>query len=134
MSHRTLVRPLYTRMFTLAALMLILVVTSGCEVIWTVPPASGRVLDARSRQPVAGASVTRITMSGATNQTASDTAGHFDFRGKRSVQVFPFGDVLAWASYRIEATGYQTIETNRTGYGSVNELRHEFGEIQLLPK
>ncbi len=114
--------------------MFILLATSGCEVIWTVPPASGRIFDSRSQQPVAGASVTRVAMSGATNQTTSDVDGRFKFRGKRSVQVFPFGDALAWASYRVEAAGYQVVETNRPGYGSVSELRHDFGEIQLSPR
>ena len=119
-------------MLKFGALLVLLIATSGCEMVWTIPPASGRVLDSRSRQPVIGASVTRF--SGTTNQTTSDTDGRFQFRGKHSVQIFPFGDVVAWATYRIEASGYQTVETNRAGYGSVSGLRHEFGEIQLSPR
>ena len=121
-------------MLKFGALTLLLIATSGCEMVWTIPPASGRVLDSRSRQPVVGASVTRIAMSGTTNQTVADADGRFHFRGKHSVQVIPFGDVLAWATYRIEASGYQMVETNRTGYGSVSGLRHEFGDIQLSPQ
>ena len=121
-------------MLRLVTLVFILIVTSGCEIIWTAPPASGRVLDSRSQQPIIGATITRTSMSGTTTQTTSDVDGHFKIRGKRSVQVFPFGDALAWATYRIEATGYETIETNRTGYGSVNGLQHSFREILLLPK
>jgi hypothetical protein len=121
-------------MFKLGALMFVLIIASGCEVIWTAPPASGRVLDSRSNRSIAGASVARIAISGTTNQTISDADGHFKFRGKRSVQMFPFGDALAWATYRIEAAGYQSVETNRAGYGSINGLRHEFGEIPLSPK
>ena len=102
--------------------------------VWTVPPASGRVLDSRSHHPVVGASVTRIAMSGTTNQITSDAEGRFHFRGKRSVQVFPFGDMLAWATYRIESPGYRMVETNRTGYGSISGLPHELGEIQLSPR
>ena len=116
------------------ALALLLIATSGCEMVWTVPPASGRVLDPHSRQPVVGASVTRFAMSGRTNQTVADADGRFHFRGKHSVQVFPFGDVLARATYRVEAPGYQMVETNRTGYGSQSGLRHEFGDILLSPQ
>ena|SRR5258706_8756548 len=121
-------------MFRIAPLILLLIATSGCEMVWAVPPGSGRVLDSRSHQPVVGASVTRVALSGTTNQTASDADGRFHFRGKHSVQVFPFGDVLAWATYRVEASGYQTVETSRASYGSVSGLRHEFGEIQLSPR
>ena len=127
------VKPLHA-MFRFGAVILLPVATSGCESVWTVPPASGRVLDSHSRQPIVGASVTRIAMSGTTNQTTSDAEGCFRFRGKHSVQVFPFGAVLAWATYRIESPGYQMVETNRTGYGSISGLRHEFGEIPLSPR
>ena len=122
-----------TAMFRCGALLALLIVATGCEVIWTVPPARGHVVDLHSRQPVPGASVTRIRMSGVTNQTVTDANGNFKFRGKRSVQVFPFGDALAWATYRIEAAGYETVETNRPGFGSMNGLRHYFEEIELPP-
>jgi len=120
--------PRQRQLSKMGALLLLLIITSGCEIVWTVPPASGRVLDSRSRQPVAGASVTRIAMSGTTNQTTSNADGRFYFRGKHSVQVFPFGDVCAWATYRFDATGYQTVETNRIVYGSASGLRHDFGK------
>lgn len=119
---------------TVGLLTFLLIVTSGCEMIWIVPPANGRVLDSRSQRPIADATITRVSMSGQTNQTTSNVEGQFKFHGKRSVQIIPFGDVLAWATYRIEAPDYQTVETNRAGYGSVNGLRHEFGEIRLSPK
>jgi hypothetical protein len=127
-----LIRQTVLRMFRLGTLMFVLIMTSGCEFIWTVPPARGRVVDSRSQQPVAGAQITRMSYS--TNRTTSAPDGRFRFRGRRSVQFFPFGDALAWASYRIEATGYLIIETNRYGYGSVSGLRHDFGKIQLSPK
>lgn len=69
-----------------------------------------------------------------TNHTIADADGRFYFRGKHSVQVFPFGDVLAWATYRVEASGYQMVETNRTGYGSQSGLKHEFEYILLSPQ
>jgi hypothetical protein len=121
------------RRLKLPALLLLASLASGCEIVWTVPPARGRVLDSRSEQPISFATVTRIATD-TTNQTVSDANGDLHFRGKRSIHVFPFGDVIAAASYRIEAGGYQALETNRTGWGSMSGLRHDFGEITLSPR
>ena len=117
------------------ALMLIALLSAGCETYWVVPPANGRVVDARSRQPIAQAEVTRVCED-APAQTTTDSNGRFKFRGKRTIQLALGDPVCTPASYRIEAKGYETVETNGVGFGTAqqNGLRHDIGEIQLTPR
>ena len=119
----------------LGALLIALVLTNGCEMVWVVPPANGRVVDAHSGQPVFNAAVTRVCPD-APAETATDTGGSFSFRGKRRLQV-AFGDTIcAPHSYRIEAAGYQIVDTNcfPGGWASVSGLRDVLGTIQIAPK
>jgi len=117
-------------------LLLGLVLTTGCELLWRVPPANGRVVDIRSQQPIASAVVTRVCAE-APAKTATDAEGQFRFRGKRALQFFYFGDTLTTpASYRVEAIGYQSFQTNGVRYWA-NHSRmfpHSLGEIHLKPK
>lgn len=116
-------------------LLLCIGLTIGCEMVYVVPPASGRVVDARSRQPVACAEVTRVHAE-APAKTTTDAKGYFRFHGKRHVQVSMGDPVLSAAAYRIEAPGYQTLETNRHHgvWANQSGLRDEFGTIQMIPK
>jgi hypothetical protein len=109
--------------------------TIGCEMVYVVPPASGCIVDARSQQPVARAEVTRVHAE-APAKTTTDAKGCFSFHGRRHVQVALGDPVLSAATYRIEAPGYQTLETNRLHSLWANEsgLRDEFGTIQMIPK
>jgi hypothetical protein len=112
-----------------------LILTTGCEMVYVVAPAKGRVVDARSHQPVAQADVTRIHAY-APAATKTDAKGYFRFRGKRHLQV-AFGDpVLSRVAYRIEAAGYDAVETNQFHGWSANQsgLRDNFGTIQIFPK
>lgn len=122
-------------MSKLVALLVALVLTSGCEMVWVVPPASGRVVDARSGQPVSHAAVTRVCTD-APAKTMTDTDGSFRFHGKRRLQV-AFGDTICTPhSYRIEVTGYQSVDTNcfPFGWASVSGLRDNLGDVQIAPK
>jgi hypothetical protein len=116
------------------ALLLIFIVTNGCKVIWRELPASGRIVNTRSHQPITGATITQIDSNLVTNQTTSDANGRFKLPGKRGVMVLPYGNNVVYANYRIEATGYQIFTTNRAVYGPVTDDQHNFGELQLLPK
>jgi hypothetical protein len=123
-------------MFKLMTLLFTLLVTAGCEILCDVAPASGRVVDAKTRQPIRGATVTRVD-SEAPGAATTNGDGRFRLHGKHSVQFFPFGD--AWvhgSSYRIEATGYQIFETNRFFHLPANQsgCRVVFEEIGLNPK
>jgi hypothetical protein len=122
-------------MYKLTLLLIALLATSGCESVWVVPPATGRVVDARSHQPVAKAEVIRICADAPAN-TKTDTDGYFTFRGKHALQLALGDPLCAPASYRIEAAGYQAAETNVFAFGMANQsgLRHNLGEISLTPK
>ena len=122
-------------MHKLGLLLIALLVTSGCESVWVVPPANGRVVDIRSRHPVAQAEVTRVSTD-APAKTKTDANGYFKFRGKRTLQVALGDPLCAPASYRIEAAGYQSVETNGFVFDWANQsgLRHNLGEIQIAPK
>jgi len=68
-----------TIMCRFGVLLLGLVLTTGCEMVYVVPPANGRVVDARSHQPLAQADVTRIHAD-APAKTKTDAKGYFRFR------------------------------------------------------
>ena len=117
------------------AFLLIALLATGCETYWVVPPANGRVVDARSRQPIAQAEVTRVCEN-AQAETTTDSDGYFQFRGKRTIQLSEGDAECTPASYRIEAKGYETVETNGVAFGSPKQsgLRCNLGEIQLVPR
>lgn len=117
------------------ALLIVVLVTSGCESVWVVPPANGHIVDARSGKPIPHAEVTRICTD-APAKTKTDTHGYFKFRGKRRLEVAMGDPLCAPASYRIDAVGYQSIETNGFAFGWANQssLRHNLGDIQIAPK
>lgn len=113
-------------------LLLTLILTSGCEVVCTVLPVDGRVVDAGSQLPIAHASVTRIC-AGTPAKTRTDAGGYFKFHGKRQLQL-AIGDTIRLpTSYHIEAVGYQSIETNTFGWGwaTTYDKTAHFGEIPL---
>jgi hypothetical protein len=117
-----------------AALLIALSLTSGCETVWIVPPATGRVVDSISRKPIAQADVTRVCDDVQAN-TKSDAAGCFKFRGKRTIG-FAIGDTMSQQiTYYVVATGYQVFRTNRIGFGMANQsgLRHDLGNIAMTP-
>src|SRR4051794_36938151 len=60
----------------LALLMVVLALTSGCEMIQTVPPARGRVVEAGSGKPISHAEVVRVC-SDTTKKTTTDKHGDF---------------------------------------------------------
>jgi hypothetical protein len=117
------------------ALLIVVIVTSGCESVWIVPPSSGRVVDARSGKPIPQAQVTRICAD-APAKTQTDASGYFKFSGKRTLQVALGDPLCATASYRIGAVGYQSVETNGFAFGWANQrgLRHNLGDVQIAPK
>src|SRR4051812_13401530 len=116
-------------------LLLALLLTAGCESVCVVPPASGRVVDARSQKPIPWAEVTRFHAEKSA-KTKTDTEGHFRFHGRRRLEVALGDPVLTPASYRVEAPGYISVETNLFHGLWANQwgLRDDFGTIQLLPR
>ena len=116
-------------------LLIVFGMTSGCEVVWRVPPANGWVVDAQTRQPIAHARITR-TYDEKQKKTWTDSHGFFRFRGKRDWQLAIGDTMTAQTTYRIEMIGYEsmTIETNRYGFGTahVKKLRDALGEIELM--
>ena len=91
-------------MSRLLPLLLVIALCSGCETVWIVPPASGRVVDARSGQPVSRATITRICTD-APAKTTTHSDGSFRFHGKWHLEV-AFGYTLCSThSYLIEAAG-----------------------------
>jgi hypothetical protein len=109
---------------------------TGCQTGWVVPPADGRVVDARSHLPVAQAEVVRTCSDARPATTLTDSAGCFSFRGKRELQSAVGVRIPPPASYRVTAVGYESAETNGFAAGGSNEsdLRHRLGDIQLQPK
>lgn len=122
-------------MWPFGALLLGLSLTSGCELVYVVPPGTGQVLDARTQKPVAQAEVIRV-YARAPATTKTDANGCFRFRGKRHLQVALGDPVLSPAVYRIEAAGYQSIETNRLHglWANQSGLRDDFGTLRIIPK
>ena len=102
--------------------------------VYVVPPASGRVVDARSQQPVPQAEVIRVHVE-APARTKTDAKGCFRFRGKRHLQVALGDPVLPPATYRVEAAGYESIETNGLHgiWANQSGLRDDFGTLQIAP-
>lgn len=119
----------------LATLIAVLILTSGCEMIQTVPSARGHVMDAVSGKPVAHAEVVR-ECSGATKKTTTDKDGDFSFHGSWRLQV-ALGDTKRPSrSYHVEAKGYQSFETNRFTFGWANQGSEidNLGAIAIAPK
>jgi hypothetical protein len=125
----------FVSMCRLGPLLLCLLVMTGCELVYVVPPASGRVVDARTQQPVASTKVTRVHAE-APAKCNTDAEGRFRFHGKRHLEVALGDPVLSPASYRFEAPGYIGVETNRFHglWANQKGLRDDFGTIQLMPK
>jgi len=112
----------------------VLVLTSGCDMIQTVPSASGRVIDAVSGEPVSHAEVVR-ECSGKSKRTSTNENGDFSFHGRWRLQV-ALGDTTRSArSYRIEAAGYQRFETNRFTFGWANRgsAKDNLGVVAITP-
>src|SRR5256885_11827734 len=113
------------------ALLTILACAPGCQVVWVVPPADGRVVGARSGQPIENAVIVR-THEHASESAKSDRNGFFKFHGKRTLAVPVGALVVTQVSYRIEALGYQAAETNwRLCLAHNHALRHHLGEVHL---
>jgi hypothetical protein len=122
-------------MIKLATLMVVLGLTSGCEMIQTVPSATGRVIDAGSGKPISHAVVVR-TCSSTPKRKTTDADGNFKFHGKWRLQI-AFGDTIRpGRSYLIEATGYRSFETNRVTLGWANQgsERDDLGTIAITPQ
>jgi hypothetical protein len=118
-----------------------ILLANGClfQIVHDYPSAQGRVIDARTGQPVPGAEVTRQLGSVRTNGTITDVQGRFHFHGQRGVQIW-FGDhVPEVPQYRISAPGYESLETNGyptktfVGLGHRGPAKHNLGEIRLNP-
>ena len=122
-------------MQTLGLALLALFLT-GCQTGWIVPPADGRVIDARSHLPIEQAEIVRTCSDARPATTLTDSTGYFSFRGKRELQSAVGVRIPPPATYHIAAVGYQSVETNSFAIGGSNsrELRHRLGEIQLQPK
>jgi hypothetical protein len=119
----------------LAALMVVLWLTSGCEMIQTVPSARGRVIDAASGQPISHAVVVR-NCSDASKKKITDSDGEFKFHGKWRLQVALGDTIRPPRSYLIEASGYGSFETNRVTFGWANQgsERDDLGTIAIAPQ
>jgi hypothetical protein len=119
----------------LVVLIAVLALTSGCEMIQTVPSARGHVIDAVSGKPVAHAEVVR-ECSGASKKTTTDKNGDFSFHGRCRLQVALGDTIRPSRSYHIEAGGYQSFETNRFTFGWANQgsERDDLGVIAIAPK
>jgi hypothetical protein len=122
------------RMKRVIALLPLLACATGCQVVWVVPPADGRVVDAGSGQPIEDAVIVR-THEHASVNAKSDRNGFFKFHGKRTLAVPVGALVVTQVSYRIEASGYQAAETNWSLCLAHNHaLRHHLGEVHLPQK
>lgn len=113
-------------------LLLVIVLCAGREAVWIVPPASGRITDARSGQPISHATVIRVCTNAAA-KTITRSDGSFKFHGRWRLEV-ALGDALcAPHSYLIKAEGYETVSTNcfPFGWASQSSLRDNLGEIRL---
>jgi hypothetical protein len=132
---------------------------AGCENLalphqaWTQARVAGRVLDGTTRQPVAGAAVTRWRPSSSdafsdsskggpkmASQPAvavTDADGRFELIGERTAQLFleTFPDFTV--TLRVRASGYapfQQLFTNVTFAGpKTNEPLVNVGDILLVP-
>ncbi len=116
-------------------LLLPLLALTGCEQAWIVPPAKGTLVDARTGKPIARAQVTRVSRE-APAQTTTDASGHFRLAGKRATEAAYDHPIAVPASYRIEAAGYQPVETNTLvcEWDHISRLKARFGAIPLEPK
>jgi len=118
---------------------LALLLVSGCGDVpfphkeWVSPPASGRVIDATTYQPIAKGSVTRFKPSVAAATTRTDLNGRFDLFGCKQTRWLHL-DRGALVSYRVEAFGYKVIETNLGGWAYARDLRHDLGDVLLSPQ
>ena len=119
----------------LGFLLVALLATSGCEVIFTAPPAKGRIVDARSGQPIRHATVTRICAE-APGKATTGKDGMFYMGGKWHFQVAIGCSMCADYSYLIEATNHQSIKTTYTKFPGADPhgTSDDLGVIQLAPK
>lgn len=99
---------------------------------WTVPPASGRVVDARTLEPIANAQVTRVRTytTNFANATVTSRDGKFVFAGERTLR-WMLVCTIAPAEYHIQFPGYAPFTTNASGWARIHSLRHDFGDIRL---
>jgi len=121
-------------MAKLVSLIFVLVLTGGCEMVQTLPPARGRVVDAGSLSPLPHAEVVRVWHD-ISRKTTTDADGCFRFHGKWRLQV-ALGDPLrAPRSYRVAASGYRTFETNcvTIGWATFSET-DDLGTIFVTPQ
>ena len=107
-------------MNNMAGLIVALALTSGCEMIQTVPTARGRVVDAASGQPISHAMVVR-TYSGASKREMTNSEGEFQFNGKWRLQIALGDTIRPPRSYLIEVKEYRSFETNRIKFGWANQ-------------
>lgn len=112
---------------------------AGCVVFphgdLAAPPASGFVLDSRTLQPVAMATVTRRIGERRTVQVVhSDRHGRFALKKEKDLGWLLMVDYAAnRIHYRIEAPGYDAYETNLFGGGSFarGAVPHDLGAVLL---
>ena len=127
-------------MRTCTPLLLLLCPTlTGCLFIptphkeWVSPPASGRVMAADSRTPIAGAVVTRYEPAVVHHETHTDSDGRFAVPGVRELRWFHL-DRAAFGKFRVEASGYAPAELSRGGWAFTKDLHLDFGEVLLRPQ
>ena len=120
----------------LTALLAIVGMTSGCEIIQSVPGARGRVVDAQSGQPIAHAAVVR-TCSGSSKKKTTNGEGEFHFHGRWRLQVALGDTIRPPRSYVITAGGYRSFSTNCVSHGwatCCNGETDDFGAIAVTPQ
>ena len=120
-------------MLRIGALLALCLVMTGCvspHREWVAPPASGRVIDAQTRQVVTHALVARFEPAQIAVQAQTNPDGRFEFAGVRAIRWLHL-DRAAAASYRVEAAGYQVFEIRDGGWAFRKDLKHDLGEIEL---
>ena len=132
---------------------------AGCQDLalphqaWTQPRITGRVLDEATRQPVAGAKVTRVrppSNDGFSDDTkggpqmvnrpvfaVTEADGRFQLAGERTAQLFleTFPDFAV--TLRVSVSGYATFQEQFTNVifagPQTNEPLVNAGDIRLVP-
>jgi hypothetical protein len=97
---------------------------------WVSPPASGRVVAADTRTPIANASVTRDQPGRAPSEVRTEPDGRFQVAGVRKLR-WSSSDRLAFGHLRIEAPGFLPAEVEANGEAVRHELRLDFGDVLL---
>jgi hypothetical protein len=119
---------------------LALAAMTGCTLLpyphreWLSPPASGRVLDAATQQPIPDALVMRYEPEKAAVGTRTDAEGNFELPGQRVTRWCVAVDYMAVGRYRILATNYHRYQTNLAGGAWKEYLRHDLGDVRLQAK